>query len=52
MSSDRLKYVLFSIFLILVGLAMVGAGFGGGILNIIAGICGIIAGVLFILYRA
>lgn len=51
MGTDRLKYVLFSIFLILVGLSLVGAGFGGA-LNIIAGICGVIAGILFILYRA
>jgi hypothetical protein len=52
MSTDRLKYVLFSIFLILIGLSLVGAGIGGSIVNIIAGVCGIIAGILFILYRA
>ena len=52
MSRDRLKYVLFSVFLILVGLGMVGVGFCGGLLDIVAGICGIIAGVMFILYRA
>lgn len=52
MGTDRLKYVLFAIFLILVGLSLVGAGVGGGILDIIAGICGIIAGILFLIYRA
>jgi nicotinamide riboside transporter PnuC len=52
MSTDRLKYVLFSIFLILIGLTLVGAGFQTEILNLVAGICGIIAGILFILYRA
>ncbi len=52
MGSDRLKYVLFSIFLILVGLSLVGVHIGGNLLDLVAGICGIIAGILFLLYRA
>ena len=52
MGTDRLKYVLFSIFLILVGLGLTGVALGGVIVNIIAGICAISAGILFIIYRA
>ncbi len=52
MSTDRLKYILLAVFLILVGLSMVGVHFGGSLLDLVAGICGIIAGVLFIIYRA
>ena len=51
MSTDRLKYVLFAIFLILTGLGLVGAGVGGGALDIITGICAVIAGILFIINR-
>ena len=51
MGYDRLKYVLFSIFLILVGLSLLNI-LGGGAFDIIAGICGIIAGILFLIYRA
>ncbi len=51
MSTDRLKYVLLAVFLILIGLSMVGVRIGGSLLDLIAGIAAIIAGVLFIIYR-
>lgn len=51
MSTDRLKYVLFAIFLILTGLGLVGVGLGGGAWDLITGICAVIAGILFIVYR-
>ncbi len=51
MSTDRLKYILLAVFLILVGLSMVGVKIGGSLLDLVAGICGIVAGILFLLYR-
>ncbi len=46
-----LKWILLGIFLILDGLLLVGVKLGGLPLALIAGICGIIAGVLFIINR-
>lgn len=46
-----LKWVLLGIFLILDGLLLLGINLGGLPLALIAGICAIIAGVLFIINR-
>ncbi len=46
-----LKWVLLGIFLILDGLLLVGIRLGGLPLALIAGICAIIAGILFIINR-
>ena len=46
-----LKWVLLGIFLILDGLILVGVKVGGLPIGLIAGICAIIAGVLFIINR-
>jgi hypothetical protein len=47
---DRLKWILLGIFLIIEGLMLLGLGLGQ-VFNIIAGICALIAGVLFIINR-
>jgi glucose dehydrogenase len=47
---DRLKWILLGIFLIIEGLMLLGLGLGS-IFNIIAGICALIAGVLFLINR-
>lgn len=41
MNMDKLKWILLAVFLILIGLSMLGVGLGG-VLNIIAGICALI----------
>lgn len=46
-----LKWVLLGIFLILDGLILVGIRLGGLPLALIAGICAIVAGILFIINR-
>ncbi len=45
-----LKWILLGIYLILIGLSLLGI-FGGGAFDIIAGICAVIAGILFIIHR-
>jgi hypothetical protein len=47
----QLKWILLGVYLILAGLALLGVNVGGGIMDIIAGICALIAGVLFIINR-
>ena len=49
--NDRIKWILLAIFLILDGLLLVGIHLGGLPLALIAGICAIIAGVLFLIDR-
>jgi len=46
-----LKWILLGIYLILAGLALLGVHLGGGIINTIAGICAIAAGILFLVNR-
>lgn len=48
---DKLKWILLGIFLVITGLSLLGVGLGGAIFNTIAGICALIAGVLFIINR-
>ncbi len=48
---DKLKWILLGVFLILDGLILVGISLGGLPLAVIAGICGIIAGILFLINR-
>jgi hypothetical protein len=50
MYSRWLKWVLLGIYLVLIGLSLLGL-FGGGALDIVAGVCAVIAGILFIIYR-
>lgn len=50
MNMDKLKWILLAVFLIIFGLSLLGVGLGG-ILNIIAGICALIAGILFLINR-
>ena len=45
-----LKWILLGIYLILVGLTFLGVGLGGWV-NIVAGVCAVIAGILFMLHR-
>lgn len=44
-----LKWVLLGIYLIIAGLALLGLTFSAG--NIIAGVCALVAGILFIINR-
>ncbi len=46
-----LKWVLLGIFLILDGLILVGLKLGGLPLALIAGLCAIVAGILFVINR-
>ena len=51
MNMEKIKWILLGVFLILDGLLLVGISLGGLPLAVIAGICGIIAGVLFLINR-
>lgn len=51
MNMEKIKWILLGVFLILDGLLLVGLKLGGLPLAVIAGICGIIAGVLFLINR-
>jgi hypothetical protein len=50
MNMDRIKWILLAVFLIIEGLMLLGLGLGGA-LSVIAGICALIAGVLFLINR-
>ncbi len=50
MNMEKIKWILLGIFLILEGLALLGV-LGGSPWTIIAGICGIVAGILFLINR-
>ena len=47
----NLKWVLLGIYLILAGLGLLGVQIGGNLIDLIAGICAIVAGVLFLINR-
>lgn len=49
--SDRLKWILLGVFLILEGLMLLGVNIGGGLVSIVAGVCALIAGILFLINR-
>ena len=51
MNMEKLKWILLGVFLILDGLLLVGISLGGLPLAVIAGICGIVAGILFLINR-
>lgn len=51
MNMEKLKWILLAVFLILDGLMLVGVSLGGLPLAVIAGICAIIAGILFLINR-
>ncbi len=46
-----LKWILLGVYLVLAGLVLLGVSIGGGIMLTIAGICAVIAGILFIINR-
>ena len=46
-----LKFILFGLFLVLHGLSLLGVTFGGALFSMIAGISGVIAGILFLINR-
>ena len=48
---DRLKWILLGVFLILEGLVLLGVNVGGNLFPLIAGICALIAGILFLINR-
>ena len=51
MNMEKLKWILLAVFLILDGLLLVGISLGGLPVAVIAGICAIIAGILFLINR-
>lgn len=51
MNMEKLKWILLGIFLILDGLLLVGISLGGLPVAVIAGICAIVAGILFLINR-
>jgi hypothetical protein len=51
MNLEKIKWILLAVFLILDGLILVGISLGGLPLGVIAGICAIIAGILFLIDR-
>lgn len=51
MNTDRLKWILLGVYLILAGLALLGVDLGGALMGTVAGICALIAGILFIINR-
>jgi succinate-acetate transporter protein len=51
MNTDRIKWMLLGVFLILYGLVLVGLKLAGLPIEVIAGLCAIIAGVLFLINR-
>jgi glucose dehydrogenase len=51
MNMEKLKWILLGVFLVLEGLMLLGVNIGGNVVSIIAGICAIIAGVLFLIDR-
>lgn len=46
-----LKWILLGVYLILSGLVLLNVTIGGAIMGTIAGICAVIAGILFIINR-
>ena len=50
-SHASIEMDLLGIYLILAGLVLLGVSIGGGIMDTIAGICAIIAGILFLINR-
>ncbi len=46
-----LKWILLGIYLILAGLSLLGVNIGGNVMDLIAGICAVIAGILFLINR-
>jgi uncharacterized membrane protein HdeD (DUF308 family) len=51
MNTDKIKWILLGVYLILAGLVLLGVNLGGNIVSIVAGIAAIIAGVLFLINR-
>jgi len=51
MNMGKLKWILLGVYLILAGLVLLGVNVGGNVVSIVAGICAIIAGVLFLIDR-
>jgi hypothetical protein len=51
MNLEKIKWILLAVYLILAGLVLLGVSLGGGIISVIAGICAIIACVLFLINR-
>ena len=47
----NLKWILLGVYLILSGLSLLGVHLGGNLIDLIAGICALIAGVLFLINR-
>ncbi len=51
MNTERLKWLLLAVFLILEGLILLGVHIGGNLVTLVAGICAVIAGILFLINR-
>lgn len=47
----HLKWIFLAIYLILIGLSLTGFGLGGLPVETIAGICALVAGIMFLIWR-
>lgn len=48
---DKLKWILLAVYLILAGLVLLNVSLGGAIMGTVAGVCAVVAGVLFLINR-
>jgi len=46
-----LKWIFLGVYLVLAGLVLLGVSIGGAAMNTIAGVCAVIAGILFLFNR-
>jgi hypothetical protein len=51
MKMRNLRWILLGVYLILAGLGLLGVNIGGHIMGLIAGVCAVIAGILFLIDR-
>jgi hypothetical protein len=47
----QLKWILLGVYLILAGLVLLHVNVGGGLMDTVAGVCAIVAGILFLINR-
>ncbi len=51
MNTEKLKWILLAVYLILAGLILLGVNIGGNLMTLVAGVCAVIAGILFLINR-
>jgi hypothetical protein len=51
MNTDKIKWILLGVYLILAGLPLLGVHLSGNLFDLAAGICAVVAGILFLINR-